>query len=453
MEKNTWQEQVKQVEHRRWIIWAPMACAFLIVYFHRVATGVVADNLMREFNIVLASELGILSSIYFYTYAALQVPAGILADRFGPRRTITISAAVTACGAFAFGWATNLTALYVARFIIGLGVSLIFINIVKIYAEWFRTCEFGTMSGISGFIGNSGSIMAAAPLAILVESVGWRSSFHIIGVITAIIAVYCWMVVRDSPTLVGLPSMEEIERREGFAPASSKPADFGVIFSVQTVWANRYTWPPFFVSTCNYGVFMALAGVWGVPYFMQIYGMDRVAAANHVAALSAGYALMGPAVGYFSDRLRWRRWPFIICSLFILTGCVMLAGWNNAKPPEWALYPLMFVIGSGAAASTLTIACAKEVNMPEMTGVAAGTANVGAFVGAAFVQPAFGWMLDQRWQGTIEQGVKIYPLEAYQAAFCLCVAILVVALLISLFVKETRCINISEQFVRRNADL
>lgn len=451
LENTEWAAQVRQVERHRWIIWAPLALAFLIVYFHRVATGVVSDSLMRDFNIARASELGVLSSIYFYTYAALQVPAGIAADRFGPRRTITISAAVMACGAFAFGWAPDLPFLYVARFIIGLGVSFVYINIVKFYADWFRTREFGTMSGLSAFIGMAGSLLAATPLALMVEAVGWRTSFYIIGAATAVVAVYCWIVVRDRPADLGWPSLAEIESSEGTVTPGNNAPCASVTESLRTVWANWYTWPPFLASACMYGVFMALAGVWGVPYFMQVYGMTRVTAANYAAALSLGYMLTGPLLGYLSDRWRCRRLPYVLGAVLIFTGCLGIAVWNGGRPPGWALFPILFIIGAGASAVSLTLACAKEVNPPDMTGMATGTANVGAFVGAALIQPLFGWMLDRRWQGIIEDGVKVYPLEAYQGAFWLCVAILAAGLVFAVLIKETHCANIAHRVIVRRS--
>ena len=173
---------VEKMLRRRWWVWAPAALSCWITYFHRVGTGVVADNLMRDFAIERASDLGILASIYFYTYALMQVPAGILADRYGPRLTISAALGVSAIGAMLFGWADTLGDLYFGRFLASLGVSIIYVNIVKVQAEWFRAREFGTMSGLIVLVGNAGSLAAATPLAVVVESFGWRSSVFMIAV-------------------------------------------------------------------------------------------------------------------------------------------------------------------------------------------------------------------------------------------------------------------------------
>lgn len=440
--QNSWAAQIRQLNKRRWLIWIPATIAFMAAYFHRTVVGVVADNLMRDFAIERASDLGVLAAIYFYTYAAMQVPAGILADFFGPRRTIALALAVSAAGAALFGWAETLSALYAGRFLASLGVGLIFVNIVKIQAEWFRSREFATVSGLIVFIGNAGALLAATPLAFIVEALGWRAAFYIIAAYSAGMAAVCWLMIRNSPADAGLPTIAAIERHEGSAAAPPPAERQSVGASIKTVLSNRHTWTPFFVSVAVYGVYMAILGVWGVPYFMQVYGMSRVMASNLIMVIVAGNMIGGPLMGYLSDRVGFRSWPYTGITAFFLAVWLTLTVWNGARPPEWALYPICFGIGLGMSGITLTVPCVKEVNPPHTTGIAAGLANSGPFIGAALMQPAFGWVLDTHWQGAVEQGVKIYPLAAYQSAFWLCAAVLAAGLVLSLFIKETRCSTI-----------
>lgn len=436
-----WQNRVGQLERRRWFIWTPVAVAFLAAYFHRTVTGVVADSLMRDFAIERATDLGILASIYFYTYAVLQIPAGILADFYGPRRTVSIAMLLAACGAAFFGWAETLWGLYVGRFLASFGVALIYVNLVKIHAEWFRLREFGTMSGLTVLVGNAGSILAATPLAFLVDSLGWRPCFYIIAAYSLTMAVVCWLLVRNSPTDAGLPTIAEIERQEGAGSLNNVPraGGYSITACMRTVMINPYTWSPFFVSVAVYGVYMAIIGVWGVPYFMQVYGMSRVAASNHVMVMAMGNMIGGPTIGILSDRLGLRRWPYTAATSFFLLVLLVLTVWNGAKPPEWALYPICLAIGLGMSGITLTVACVKEVNPSHTTGIAAGIANSGPFVGGALMQPAFGWVLDRYWQGVMENGVKIYPASAFQNAFGLCAAVVAAGLVLTFLIKETRC--------------
>ncbi len=447
MEINAWGKLVGLVEKRRWLIMVPLACAFIFSHFHRFAMGVVAEDVSRDFGLTHAAELGLLSSIYFYTYAVLQVPAGVAADTWGPRRTIVAALLVTAAGTVMFGLAPSLAWLFAGRFLTAAGVAFIYINIVKIYATWFRSREFGMMCGLSSFIGNLGFALAAAPLALMVENAGWRASFSIIAVITLIVAAYCWLTVRDRPKALGWPSIEEIETAEGIPLAAGAGEKSKIGESLRTVAANWYTWPPFVAGTAAYGVFTTFAGIWGVPYLMQIHGLSRVEAANHMVAVSVGYMVTGPIVGYLSDRFCSRRWPFALNLMLFLGVWVLFTVWDGGKPPAAALYPLCVILGVGGAGMTLTMACAKEVNPPHMTGIATGLVNAGPFLGAALVQPLFGLVLDFGWQGAYQQGVKVYPLEAFQLAFWLCAGLLALATAAAFLVKETGCVNIARKLI------
>lgn len=441
---SNWKKSVAELERRRWLICIPLALAFLVVYFQRVATGVVSDSLMRDFAISRASELGVLSSIYFYTYAIVQLPAGVLADFCGSRRTIAFAVAIAAAGSVLFGWASSLFWLYAGRFLVGFGLAFVYINIVKIFSEWFRTREFGTMTGLSAFIGNAGSMLAATPLALLIEAVGWRTSFIGIGACTLGIAGVCWFFVWDRPSQLKLPSISAIEANEG-VPQPPDHAPICVSSGIRVVMGNLRTWPPFLVSGASYGVYMTFIGIWGVPYLMQVYGMAKVEAANFTMLTSAGYMIAGPLLGVVSDRCRTRRFPYLVFMGLMSVAWLLMTFWHGGKPPVWALYPLCFMLGAGSSCAALALACAKEVNPPYLTGISTGFVNIGPFVGTAILQPAFGWMLDTRWQGEVWEGVKVYPPSAYQAAFEMCAAVLVVGLVLTLFIKETHCSNISHQ--------
>ena len=427
---------------RRWIIWLPLAFAFMTAYFHRTATGIMADSLMRDFALTSASELGVLSSIYFYIYAVMQMPAGILADVYGPRRTVSISMIAAAAGAVIFGSASGMGGIYLGRILVTAGVSVIYVCIVKVYVEWFRSREFGTMSGIIVIVANAGSLLSAAPLAFAVETIGWRASYHVIAVYSLAMALLCWLMVRDRPVDVGLPSIAEVEAREGIETARSLERDMDVRTSIAKVLRNSSTWWPFLASALVYGVYMSFMGIWSVPYFMQIHGMSRVEASSFVMVMAVGNMIGGPLIGFISDRIGLRQKPYTAITTFFLGVWLLLTCWGAANPPSWALYPLCLGIGIGTSGITLGVACAKEVNSPRAAGVAVGLVNAGPFVGAALMQPAFGLVLDLYWQGAVENGVRIYPYEAFQNAFWFCVLVLGVGLICTLKIKETMCRNV-----------
>ena len=439
MPADDWTAKLHAWQRRRFLIWISIAVAFLTAYFHRSVIGVVSDSLMRDFAMERATELGLLASIYFWTYAALQIPAGVLADLFGPRRVISLALFVSACGSFLFGWADTVGTLYIGRFLTTLGVGVIFVSMIKIQADWFRLREFATMSGLIVLIGNSGALLSATPMAFIVDGWGWRSAFHLIAAFSALMAAVCWLIVRNRPEDIGLPSVPEIEAREGSRPAAPRSKDLPIRACLTTVLLNRFTWPPVIAATFIYGVYMALLGVWGVPYLMQVHALSRVDASNHILVMAAGNMIGAPLTGYLSDKFNLRRLPYIFDTVILLLALLGLTLWNHAAPPTAFLYGFCFAMGIGVSGITLGAACVKEINPPQATGLATGIVNSGPFLGAALMQPLFGWVLDLQWDGRIAQGLKIYPQSAYESAFWLCLAVLALGLLATCFIRETRC--------------
>lgn len=376
-----WQQRINRFNRRRWIVWTPLALAFLAAYFHRTATGVVADSLMQEFSITRATEMGGLASVYFYTYAVMQLPAGILADFYGPRRTITLALILATVGAVIFGRAESIATLYVGRLLSSMGVGLIYVNIVKIHAEWFRGREFATMTGLVVMVASAGFLLAATPLAFVVESFGWRNSFWMIATYSLVVAAGCWLLVRDRPSDVGLPSIAEVEAAESGSGVTAAAESCNIRDSLKTVIRNPRTWWPFLSSVTVYGVYMAFMGLWAVPYFMQVYGMSRITAANLILVMAVGTMLGGLLIGVVSDRWGRRRAPNVLFTLTFLALWLLLTVWDDGKPPLGALYPICFGMGVGMSGQNLNVACGKEVNPPHMTGVAAGVVNTGRLSG------------------------------------------------------------------------
>ena len=195
----------RRTKRKAWLIFAVLSVPYLLVYFQRVAPAVVADRLMADFNISGAS-LGNLAAIYFYIYTLMQIPAGILADSLGARRTVTIGSFIAGAGSFLFGFASGITVAYIGRFLVGLGVSVIFIPILKICTEWFEPKKFAAMSGLTLLIGNTGALLASTPLALMADRLGWRTAFIIIGMIGMITGFLCFALVRDRPAELQLPA-------------------------------------------------------------------------------------------------------------------------------------------------------------------------------------------------------------------------------------------------------
>src|SRR5512136_1739841 len=158
--------EVKKVLSYRWAVFGVLALAYFFVYFHRVSTAVVSADLQTTFGVGAAS-IALLSSAYFYAYTVMQLPSGILTDSLGPRKTVSIFMLVAAVGAILTGIASTFELVIVGRLLIGTGLAMVYIPLMKILAAWYRKNEFASLSGILLAVGNIGALSAAGPLALI----------------------------------------------------------------------------------------------------------------------------------------------------------------------------------------------------------------------------------------------------------------------------------------------
>ncbi|HCY85852.1 MAG TPA: MFS transporter [Desulfobacteraceae bacterium] len=412
-----------------WYFFGIVSLSYLMVYFHRVAPAVVSDLLMAEFNLS-GAVLGNLAAIYFYVYTLMQLPAGVLADGVGAKKTVFWGMMISGIGSLIFAAAPVLSLAYLGRILIGFGVSVIFVSMLKIVTEWFPERQFGTLSGTALFIGNSGAVLAATPLAYLVSIWGWRVSFSLVGGIGILAGILTLVLVKNRPSQLDLPSPN---------PGAKPQVSMGiqdVIQGLGRVMKNPSSWPPFAVFFGIYGSLMAFQGVWGLPFLVQQYGMERFEASSNLLIIAVGLVIGCPTIGYISDRIGKRKLPLLTSTLMYALCWIAMLAWPGGKPAPAVLPFLLFAMGFFASGFILLWACTKEVNPIELSGCAIGLSNMGGFLGAAVVQPLFGWALDKKWLGLVEEGVRIYPLEAWRFAFMLSLVILLATTLIGILIKE-----------------
>lgn len=422
-------DQIKKLKTYRWLIWGILCLVYIIVFFHRMAAGVVKDNLSETFGIS-ATTFANLGSAYFYAYLIMQIPTGILADTLGARITVTAGTVLAGIGSVVFGTAPNIYLAFVGRTLVGIGVSVVFISILKIQTEWFQEKDFGTISGLTVFTGNMGGVLAQTPLVILVSLLTWRKSFVMIGVGTCIIAALSYIIVRNKPGDMGLPVVNVIKRK---VPGSQERVK--VFQAVSEVCRNPYTWPPFFMFMGFYGAFQALSGTWGQSYLRTVYGMNNVKAANYVALAVLGFSLASAVIGVFSDKILKRKPPMIAFGTIYLLSWAVIVFVNGGKPPVEILGILFFALGFSAAGFVLSWACGKEVNNPMYAGISTSVINTGGFIGAAIVPVIMGRVID-RYLNIIN------PQQLYSKAFWFCLVSTGIGYLFMFLIKETGCRNI-----------
>lgn len=408
----------------RWTAFTLVAVSYMLAFFHRVAPAAIASDLQQAFN-ASAAALGGLAATYFYVYTAMQIPTGILADTLGPRRIVTLGGVIAGIGSLLFGYAATMIEASVGRALIGLGVSVAFIALLKLNASWFHDRHFGTAVGLTLVLGNVGSVLAAAPLAWALQFTTWRTVFIVLGGASFALAVLTWLFVRDHPGEAGLPSLREMDGHEAHPPHAGHWFE-----GLLTVLRNPATWPIFWMNLGIGGTFIAFAGLWGVPFLQDVYGMERVTATAHTSLMLAAFAIGALAVGALSDRLGRRRPVLISTAMAHLLCWVPLV---LALPLSLNVsYFLFLLMGLSASSFTLSWACVKEVNKHALSGMATSVVNTGVFLSTGILQPLVGWTLDRA--GSAQGAVAQYQLGIL--IFFLCVLAGFVG---SLRVRETYC--------------
>ena len=404
-----------------WLMWAIPAALFLIAFFHRNAPGVMARDLMESFG-VTGAVIGLLSAAYFYAYAGFMIPAGMLLEAFGARRVVAAGGALMGVGTLAMGAASGPAPLFAGRFAVGVGAAVTFIGTLKIAAAWFPAERFGFLSALTATVGVLGAFVAATPLAVLMALAGWRGALVTIAAVTLAASLLCVVVVRDAPAAALCPR---------------PPALGSLLRGMGRVLANVHTWPVFLGFFCLYSA-MGNLFLWGVPFLRDVYGLTTARAATIAAATSLALLASGPLTGFVSDSVvRRRKAPYVALSGALLSVWIVFVA-TLGSAPLGVVTALFFGFGLFGGAFVLTWPIGREVNAPELGGLAVTVVNLGGFLGAALTQAPLGAVLDARWTGTLTAGgARAYPLDAYRVAFATCAAFVLGALLLSLLLRET----------------
>ncbi|MDY1590777.1 MAG: MFS transporter [Methanofastidiosum sp.] len=409
----------------RWILLLALALVYFFVYFHRVSSAVISKDLLEEFG-VSALSLGLLSSMYFYSYSLFQIPVGILSDTLGPRKTIAFLTVFSAIGSFLFGIALNFNMALGARLIIGLGVSGVWIPALKLFSVWYSKREYATMVGVLLAVGNIGAISASYPLALIANDFGWRYAFYVIGIISMFLALIAWIFIRDSPEQY-LNKMKETKKSTSAPKKQYISKDhLKLIFKNKDVWILSI-W--LFVA---YGALLAYQGLWAYPYFRDVFNLSKSTSGFILMFVSIGMLIGSPSIGYFSDKIMKSRKKVIIIWLGFFILPWILISFFTARISVSLLYLLSFWMGFFGCGNVVVFATIKEQFPLEITGTVQSIVNVFPFIGAAFFQTFLGFVLD-----LVGGFDGVYPTAAYSLAFKFVFAFVILVFIMSFFIKET----------------
>ncbi len=397
-------------------------CFYFYDFVLQVAPGVMALSLMQSFH-MSAAILGSLSGVYFYSYTFMQIPAGLLLDRFGARTVLPWVVFICAVGAIVFGMAAHVPMLGVGRFLMGAGSAFAFLGSLYLATRWLPLHVFAFFAGVTQLVGSLGAIGGQTPLAFMIDKMGWRLSMIIFGIVGIVLAA------------VFRYFLKETSEQKAFAHSYSKGK---VWVNLKTVLHHKQTWAIGIYSFAIWAPIASFAGLWGVPFLTISYHLSNLHAASFISVIWLAVALMSPAIGWLSDWIKHRVAPLWIAALFGLLGSIGLIYWPH-NSSGWITIELA-AIGIAASGQSLAFAVIRDIQPLQLTGAANGFNNMMIVFGGAIFQPLIGWLMDQHHAISLTSVATNYTFANFQHALWVLPALYILAFVSArFFIKETFC--------------
>ncbi|MCM3600963.1 MFS transporter [Robertmurraya korlensis] len=374
----------KQESSYRWVVFGTVLFAYFLIVSQRTAPGLITDQLMTDFQ-VSASLIGLITGIQFLAYAGLQIPVGLLSDRYGPNHFLIFGTLLNGIGSIIYSVAPNEYVLLLSRILVGMGDATIFVNFVLIMNQWFKVQEFISLLGIVSMTASLGSLSSTVPFSAWISFSGWRPPFLTIGLILVGASVLLYTVLVSKPKKLFKESPRSKKR-----PTKKRESVWVIlkrVFSTQQGWAT---------FLCHFGIvgtYIGFIGSWGVPYGIQVFDLSRSEASQLIMYCLFGSIIGGPLISWITSRLDSikRVYTLIHITVFFSWGGLFFAGVN---PSFFMVVALLFIIGFGNGASSLTFAVVRKSFPIEEVGVVSGFANTGGFLSAVLLPSIFGKVLD-----------------------------------------------------------
>lgn len=389
-------------------IFVTLSILYFFSIFHRVGTASIATNLVIDFN-TDNSVLGLMSGMYFYSYAAAQIPAGIMLDKIGTRKTLTILGIIASCGNLIFSLSSTVSILALGRGLIGFGVGGFYISALKTLAVSFNPKRYATLTGTLTSIGHLGGVVAASPLALLTLSLGWREAFLIVFFLMFLFVAVAWFTIKDSEDklLKGKRSIRQ---------------DFRKILSNSQLLKLMPV--PFFV----YGCFVSFQGLWAGPFLMDVYGMSKANASLFFMFISIGFMVAFPLAGIISDKVN-RKKPILLTGIILSLLYWLLMSLFGGTLDSYQLLALLTFLGICYGITCIFLTIPATMFPLEIAGSAIASLNIFNFIGGGFFQYLMGYIIDS----THQAGNEFF---SYQIIFIVCTLGVVFSLVGAISFKE-----------------
>ena len=381
--------------HKKWFIWAIAALFYLYETCLRVSPSVMTNELVQTFG-VSSTSLGFLTSFYYYAYVPLQIPCGIVVDRVGIRLIVTTSCLLCILGTIIFGYTSNLFIAQMGRFLIGAGSACAFISCLRVTVEWFPANQFALVVGLTNMMGTIGGLCAGRPLAVLVNTLGWRQTSTYLALIGIPIAFLTWCFLVPQKALYNEPENDSLAQ------------------TLSQLYRNKQLWLIGLVGGFMYVPISVFGELWGVPFIMETQHVDNATAATICHLIFIGMAFGGPLTAWAIMKLGAIK-RVMICSAY-LTGILFLFIAFSQYIYLSVLALCILFAGFTVSGQVLCFTIAKNSVNRELSGSCIGFINAIVMMSGVVFQPLLGYVIDVFGNGRSSFGVKIYSADAYQMA-------------------------------------
>ena len=392
---------------------------FGYAFVQRVSPSVMTNELMSDFA-VGGAALGSLSAFYFYAYASIQLPVGMLTDHFGPRKLMSFAAALCALASVGFAFSDSVFTASLGRALIGGTVAFGFVGTLAIAGYWFKPAQYALLAGLLQTVGMCGAIFGQAPLRQMVESIGWRGTILVLALVALALALLLFYLV---------PLRSSEQKQYGRGP--------GILKGLHAVTTNPQTWVCSIIGFGMAATMLAFGGLWGVPWLVSVQGYTTTEAAAVTSMIFVGWAIFSPLAGWASDRMGRRNVILLAGSMIALMALAILVYYTPGKTS--LLMILIFLIGAGGSAMTVCFGSVKELNDANYSSTSLGLMNMCIVGSGAVMQPLIGWLLDLNWTGEMLDGARVYAASNYSLAFSSLLILNFTAFVAALFLRETHC--------------
>ena len=395
---------------------AVLCAAFMASQFFRVSNAVIAPELMRTLSIS-SEAMGVITGAFFFAFGIMQIPTGILLDRFGPRRTMSGLFVIAAAGSAVFATAEGTAGLVAGRALIGVGCAAGLMGMLVAIARWYPPERFAKLSSMVYVVGGAGVLFATTPLAAAADTIGWRGAFWAMTGITLGFAAMLFAMVRDAP-----PGREVESAGETFAE---------MLGGVREVSRNRQLWHVCAIQFVNYGSIIAVIGLWAGPYLNDIHGLQGVARGNVLLVINV--SMLAAVIGYgvVERRLHSRKRAIAGGSVASAAILLVLALWPGIG--SWPAVALLVAFAVTSGHIMLNHAHARAVLPDHLVGRGLTLQNVAVFFGVATMQSVTGLII-----GRFTQVGEAAPDIAYRSVFGFLAVMIVVSLALYLPVRDIR---------------